>query len=191
MIDVTPTTPEPATDSFNTPEGVEGFSRPAGGRSITSGRESSLPVSIPRRVLRGFRAFNALQEAKAKFDGFNTPEGVEGFSSESTLGQNGGGCHPQRYVSIPRRVLRGFRAFPDRVQYIRSIGVSIPRRVLRGFRGGDNHGKEISIRSQRGFNTPEGVEGFSRKCWPSSPPASRRSTPSFNTPEGVEGFSRN
>ena len=72
-----------------------------------------LPVSlsgIPRRVLRGFRAGTgqrAYKPAPGKVMGFNTPEGVEGFSS----------VHPvyatflalRNAVSIPRRVLRGFR----------------------------------------------------------------------------------
>ena len=39
-------------------------------------------VSIPRRVLRGFRATVCGCEFEVVFDesGFNTPEGVEGFS---------------------------------------------------------------------------------------------------------------
>ena len=40
------------------------------------------------------------------------------------------------------------------------------------------------------FNTPEGVEGFSRTGHLPFPRTGRKPKLSFNTPEGVEGFSR-
>ncbi len=91
---------------FNTPEGVEGFSRNA---------------AEHRGVL------------KASPFSFNTPEGVEGFSS---------GVAP-------------FGALKS------AVTVSIPRRVLRGFRGYYERGVPARMRPDR-FNTPEGVKGFSR-----------------------------
>ena len=66
---------------FNTPEGVEGFSRPPGGE----GGE--------RRCV----------------EGFNTPEGVEGFSRAQALAEGRVEGRNEGQVSIPRRVLRGFR----------------------------------------------------------------------------------
>ena len=67
-------------NGFNTPEGVEGFS--SGGDWLA------------RQTLQT--------------ESFNTPEGVEGFSSVGewrTKAQEATGLE----VSIPRRVLRGFR----------------------------------------------------------------------------------
>ena len=70
---------------FNTPEGVEGFSRAATQVHGTGFPQSC--VSIPRRVLRGFRVIDTNVDFE-HLDGFNTPEGVEGFSSEPRyLGQ--------------------------------------------------------------------------------------------------------
>ncbi len=119
-------------------------------------------VSIPRRVLRGFRVggAEALHVRHLAVHGFNTPEGVEGFSrlhhhEPGREAQHGG------LVSIPRRVLRGFRG-PDPVdRHGGPQGVSIPRRVLRGFRGRLRITSGVSPLGT-GFNTPEGVEGFSR-----------------------------
>ena len=60
---------------FNTPEGVEGFSR-----DDNAWPDCELEVvSIPRRVLRGFRGLSDLADIMALLR-FNTPEGVEGFS---------------------------------------------------------------------------------------------------------------
>jgi len=41
--------------SFNTPEGVEGFSRLVTSLALDIHRSDQPDVSIPRRVLRGFR----------------------------------------------------------------------------------------------------------------------------------------
>ena len=89
-------------------------------------------------------------------------------------------------VSIPRRVLRGFRVGLLKAVARRDPSVSIPRRVLRGFRAPGRlwwPGKQP--RSSR-FNTPVGVEGFS-SCARSD---AAGLAIGFNTPEGVEGFSR-
>ena len=61
--------------------------------------------------MRGFRAEVEARGHKLEIRGFNTPEGVEGFSRT----QQSGGCWllPNYDVSIPRRVLRGFREFLD------------------------------------------------------------------------------
>ena len=66
--------------------------------------------------------------------------------------------------------------------------VSIPRRVLRGFRVGGAEALHVRHLAVHGFNTPEGVEGFSRNNGPTGE-GQGRSGPGFNTPEGVEGFS--
>ena len=94
-------------------------------------------VSIPRRVLRGFRGClrSLLYDFVATRAGFNTPEGVEGFSSSSS-----------RNPSRPRKS---------------SSSVSIPRRVLRGFRVAEDKSRVVGP-ARFSFNTPEGVEGFSR-----------------------------
>ena len=71
---------------------------------MNCGRVSSDDVSIPRRVLRGFRG-----DKRSK------------LVSRWT-------------VSIPRRVLRGFRGDNGKIAaQVDGVKVSIPRRVLRGF----------------------------------------------------------
>ena len=177
-------------------------------QGLADSDQMTLGVSIPRRVLRGFRAVpQRSRDTTSCLRGFNTPEGVEGFSR---------GCAAVSYVSnpyavsIPRRVLRGFRAAAAMERVFRvNYGVSIPRRVLRGFRGVSQARwraqdlVSIPRRVLRGFrawpayasagrmahrfNTPEGVEGFSSSRSPRG--LSWSSISSFNTPEGVEGFS--
>ena len=68
----------------------------------------------------------------------------------------------------------------------KGFGVSIPRRVLRGFR--DDFPDWVPNDEDVGFNTPEGVEGFSRLA-PTAPNPGAPNRGRFNTPEGVEGFS--
>ena len=116
--------------SFNTPEGVEGFS--SGHRSTAHG--------------------NPLHQR------FNTPEGVEGFSSY--LADVFAEAGEPLTVSISRRVLRGFRAFAGVEAAEAMQSVSIPRRVLRGFRDPTSDVVVAKPHRER-FNTPEGVEGFS------------------------------
>ena len=125
---------------FNTPEGVEGFSSTW---MACWWKRDRMSVSIPRRVLRGFRA---------------TPSEGMPRRKPASWGSS---------VSIPRRVLRGFRGsdqgFPGVADFARQKRqVSIPRRVLRGFRDAvaGAHATSTPLRISR-FNTPEGVEGFS------------------------------
>ncbi len=101
---------------------------------VTSDPLRLIQVSIPRRVLRGFRVLSAIVEEGGYplIVGFNTPEGVEGFSR---LDQEELCSDCYAVVSIPRRVLRGFRDELD------------PR---------------VRAAVDASFNTPEGVEGFSR-----------------------------
>jgi len=95
-----------------------------------------LPVGATRRVA----------PTQSPLPSFNTPEGVEGFSSEVAALEAGVSPRTRRnFVSIPRRVLRGFR---ER-RWTKSSLFGWPWRGSR-------------------FNTPEGVEGFSR--WRSSRP---------------------
>ena len=143
-----------------------------------------LAVSIPRRVLRGFRATRSFLRSGTRWTrwSFNTPEGVEGFSSGVAPF---GALKSAVTVSIPRRVLRGFRAYYER---------GVPAR-MRPDRFNTPEGVEGFSREPRlvwadtevgGFNTPEGVEGFSSIEWESK---DNFWILSFNTPEGVEGFS--
>ena len=86
-------------------------------------------------MLRGFRGIvtgdNPFSDLEAKEARFNTPEGVEGFSSWDAI-----------------------------FLHCSCGSVSIPRRVLRGFRGHVPSSPESADAFNR-FNTPEGVEGFS------------------------------
>ncbi len=138
---------------------LRGFREAIMAAALRDGRQDE--VSIPRRVLRGFRE---TMEAKQNFanNRFNTPEGVEGFSRivkhELQVILNAA------KVSIPRRVLRGFRGplRPSHSDFIPQHQVSIPRRVLRDFRDGIRSVVTDIPRQPACFNTPEGVEGFSR-----------------------------
>ena len=69
-----------------------------------------------------------------KKGGFNTPEGVEGFSRPSSSGSG--------------------RTFPCSSSFNTPEGVE-------GFSRGD-YGDDIEFVGQKSFNTPEGVEGFSK-----------------------------
>ena len=114
----------PSFRRFNTPEGVEGFSR------VITRPDNSQTSTV----------------------GFNTPEGVEGFSSLQRKSINSEPWFADD-VSIPRRVLRGFRA-PQPFRESRwGTRVSIPRRVLRGFRGKSCHANGNHVRS---FQYPGG-----------------------------------
>ena len=93
-------------------------------------------------------------------------------------------------VSIPRRVLRGFRDLDVRktINTLEAAGldpVSIPRRVLRGFRGESEAVDATKSWCPSSFNTPEGVEGFSRsRLSPTCSRVSMTMTLTFQYPGG-------
>ena len=118
-------------------------------------------------MLRGFRdvkkTISTLETAGISF---NTPEGVEGFSSR----------RPRRWRSS-RGCLGSFNT-PEGVE---------------GFSSGPSEIVLDAVHEKLppGFNTPEGVEGFSSSAQPAHESAGQMARRGgFNTPEGVEGFSR-
>ena len=101
--------PSPCLPVWHTPEDVEEFSshRRRQRRQRLRARHR---VSIPRRVLRGFRGVgNTPTLLLSCGQRFNTPEGVEGFSSSGKRPRPSIQWELAWTVSIPRRVLRGFR----------------------------------------------------------------------------------
>ena len=113
-------------------------------------------------MLRGFRAESRrdgdLEVLQRLVSSFNTPEGVEGFSRPKPSGNLSG----RRLSFNTPEGVEGFSSFKSTTSWYPLLPVSIPRRVLRGFREGWRKRKAQVRKDLGSFNTPEGVEGFSR-----------------------------